>query len=168
MMKSNNTLLLALGNDIMGDDAVGLHVARALRDDFSNCVDVVETPVAGFALLDLMAEYESVLIVDAVCMGDTLPGTIREFTSADFSASVSSSPHYVGLPDMLSLAERLGIPFPQTIRILTMEVRDPFELREGLSEEATRALPSFIDAARNILHSFALSSLQCNQPSAVN
>ena len=163
-MKFNAVLLLALGNDIMGDDAVGLHVARALQGHFVG-VDVVETPVAGFALLDFMSGYECVLIVDAIWTGNALPGTIREFKPTDFSSNVSSSPHYVGLPDMLALSARLEIPSPRTLRILTMEVVDPFELREGLSREAQEALPTLIKAATAVLRSFLKSStLQHTRP----
>jgi len=46
-------LLLALGNDIMGDDAVGLVAARALKNEFSDGVDIVEASVAGFRLLEI-------------------------------------------------------------------------------------------------------------------
>ena len=52
MKRSAPTVVLALGNDILGDDAVGFHAARSLRSEPWEGVDVVETGEAGLALLD--------------------------------------------------------------------------------------------------------------------
>lgn len=137
-------LLLALGNDILGDDAVGLLAARALRRLGPKNVDVVESFEAGFALLDLMQGYRSVVIVDAIHTGTAPPGTLHEYTRDDFERVIAHSPHYVGLPELFAIARRLDLPFPEDVRIVAMEIEDPWTLREGLSPAAEHALPDLI------------------------
>jgi hydrogenase maturation protease len=144
-------LLLALGNPLMGDDGVALLAARALRRRYREDIDVDESPIAGFALLDLLTGYSRALIIDASATGDAPPGTIREFARQDFTADVSASPHYAGLPDVLALGGQLGVPLPGEIRILGMEIEPPEVIREGLGPVAAGSLPEFLRRAGEIL-----------------
>lgn len=145
------TLVLALGNDILGDDAAGLLAARELRSEFGSCVDVVETGEAGLALLELMEGYDRALLLDAAVTGKHAPGTVIEFAPNDFSKVAAPSPHYAGLPEVLQLARRMQIAFPSDIRIVALEVRDPFTIREVLTPEVAAALPEYLAYAREIL-----------------
>jgi hydrogenase maturation protease len=56
--RSARILVLALGNDLLGDDGVGLEAARQIAGQVDGSVDVVETGEAGLALLELMEGYE--------------------------------------------------------------------------------------------------------------
>lgn len=150
-MGKKRILLLGLGNDIMGDDAVGLVAARELRQRVGDEIDVVEAPVAGFTLLDLFRSYDRVLVVDSVCTGESEAGSIREFSPEDFQQQVSYSPHYVGLYDVLELAKKLEIPLPSEVRVIAIEVSDPYILREGLSLEITAQVPRLIDTIVQLL-----------------
>jgi hypothetical protein len=69
---------------------------------------------------------------------------VLEFQRTDFQRLAAHSPHVVGLPELFAIAERLGLPFPRDIRILAMEIDDPWTLREGLSAEIAEALPNLI------------------------
>jgi hydrogenase maturation protease len=149
--RQNQPLLLALGNPLMGDDAVALVAARALQRRYREEVEINESPVAGFALLDLLAGHERALIIDASSTGLASPGTVREFTREDFTADASSSPHYAGLPDVLALGQTLGIPLPGEIRILGVEIELPGMIREGLGAAAAGSLPEFLRRSREIL-----------------
>jgi len=151
-------LLLALGNPLMGDDGVALLAARALRRRYREEIDINESPVAGFALLDLLTGYNRALIIDASATGDAPPGTIREFTREDFTADISASPHYAGLPDVLALGGRLGVPLPGEIRILGMEIETPGVIREGLGPAAAGSLPEFLRRAGEILDTWIAPS----------
>jgi len=144
-------LLLALGNTLMGDDGVALLAARALQRRYREAVDINESPVAGFALLDLLAGYSRALIIDASTTGSAPPGTIREFHREDFTPDAAVSPHYAGLPDILALGTQLGIPLPGEIRILGMEIEEPGTLREGLGPAAAGSFPEFLRRAGAIL-----------------
>lgn len=144
MEERADILLLALGNDILGDDAVGLLAARALEAEEKEGVDVVESFEAGFALLDLMQGYRRVVIADAIHTGTAPAGTIHTFTPDDFQRVTAHSPHYVGLPELFAIAQRLDLPFPADVRIVAMEIEDPWTLGESLSPQAAEALPRLI------------------------
>jgi Ni,Fe-hydrogenase maturation factor len=73
-------LLLALGNDILKDDGVGLAAASLLRSEFKGAVDIVEASGTGLALLELLAGYDRALLLDAIFTGNAPPGTVLEFS----------------------------------------------------------------------------------------
>jgi hydrogenase maturation protease len=144
-------LVLALGNDILGDDGVGFHAARVLAGEFPDDVDVVETSEAGLALLDHLEGREHTLILDAVATGKCEPGTVLCWDRDDFRRCVSPAQHAAGLPHILELAERLDMCFPRELRVVCMEVGDPTIFRETLTKEAEKSLPAFIAEARRVL-----------------
>jgi hydrogenase maturation protease len=151
LKRSSATVVLALGNDILGDDAVGFHAARHLRSEFSGAVDVVETGEAGLALLDHLEGYDRALILDAIATGKCRPGTVLSWQRKDFKDIVSPSPHFSGLPELIHLAERVGMHFPKDMRVLAMEVDDPTVFRETLTAQAEEALPEMVTQARRVL-----------------
>lgn len=144
-------LVLGLGNEIMGDDALGLLAVREVKRRVEAAIDVVEASIAGFALLDLMEGYDSVLIIDSVATGSSPPGSIVELSPSEFKQKSTLSPHFVGLNDVIELAEKLEIQFPVSIRILGMEVDDPFILREGLSDAIAGRVNDIVAKAEEIL-----------------
>ncbi len=143
-------LVLALGNDIMGDDGVGPVAARAVAERFSH-VDVIETGEAGLAMLETLAGYDRVLLIDSIATGDHPPGTVLEFGRADFDKVLGPTPHYAGLPEVLQLADHLGLDFPHDIRVLAIEIDPPLDFRESLSPNIAAAVPVFVDRASAIL-----------------
>jgi hydrogenase maturation protease len=156
-------LVLALGNDIMGDDGIGIAAARALAQvlatdggdaDFAVCAE------SGLGLLDYLHGYRRALLLDAICTGRHASGMVLEFGGADFPKVTtlprsSLIPHYSGLPEVFALAERLGIPFPEEIRVLAVEIEPPEELAEALSQTAQAALPLLVKRARQVLAGWA-------------
>ena len=155
--REGKTLLLALGNDILGDDGAGLAAARRLEGACAPSVDVVLSSEAGLALIDLMEGYERALLLDSVVTGAP-PGTVHDFSPSDFRRVMAPSPHYAGLPEVLQLAERLEIPFPREIRVLALEVEDPYRITECLSPAVERSIPAFVEAARRILENWRCTS----------
>jgi hydrogenase maturation protease len=151
MKKIKPTLILALGNDILGDDGIGFHAARVLRKEFTEDVEVVESSDSGLALLDYLENRERALILDAVATGKCAPGTVLCWDREDFRRCVSPAQHAAGLPHILELAERLKMNFPRELRVLCVEVGDPTVFRETLTPEASAALPAFVAEARRIL-----------------
>ena len=62
------TLVLGLGNPILGDDSVGFHVIQGLKDKFSHpgLITLMESSASGLGLLDLITGYDKVIIIDAI------------------------------------------------------------------------------------------------------
>jgi hydrogenase maturation protease len=143
-------IVLALGNDILGDDGAGIAAGRLMKDHVPAGVDIVEAGFGGFHLLDHLEGYPRALVLDAVATGKHPPGTVLEFTRADF-APLASSPHYVGLPEILAVAETLQLEFPTELRILGLEVERLDTFGTSFSPAVAAALPAFVDRAAAIV-----------------
>ena len=151
--KQERTLLLALGNDILGDDGVALAAADQLEGEVAKAgaageVDVIRSAEAGFALMEHLEGYGRALLLDSVENPQYPTGTVLSIDHTVFKTIDFPSPHYAGLPEVLSLARRLDMPMPQPIIILAMVVGDAHSIGEGLSPEVRRALPDFIARAK--------------------
>jgi hydrogenase maturation protease len=144
-------LVLALGNDVMGDDGVGLAAARELRGRYPDSVDVVESGEAGLALLELLEGYDRALLVDSIQTGRHEPGTVLSLPRDALRAVAAPSPHYAGLPEVFDLARRLNVSLPREIEVLAVEVKDPYTVREGLTAEVASAVPRVVERASAIL-----------------
>jgi hydrogenase maturation protease len=144
-------LLLALGNDILKDDGVGLAAAGLLRSEFKEAVDIVEASGTGLALLELLEGYDRALLLDAIFTGNAPPGTVLEFSREEFQQTAAPSALYVGLPEVLRQAENLGLEFPRELRILALEVENPFGSHEEMSPSTRGALPGYVEKARRVL-----------------
>ncbi len=148
---AGKTVLLAMGNDILGDDAAALMAARRLRGRVGDDVEIRESSEAGLAIIELLEGFDSALILDSVMTGRHPPGTLIEFTAEDFRKVAAPSPHYAGLPEVLEMAGRMDLEFPRRLRILAMEVENPFEVREGMTPRVEAAVPAFAERAGAIL-----------------
>jgi hydrogenase maturation protease len=100
--KSASVLVMGVGNYLMGDEGIGVHViqemaGRPLPDD----LDLLDGGTGGFLLLNCFDSYPRVIFVDAT-MDGSAPGTInlsRPRFAADFPSALSV--HDVGLKDMV-------------------------------------------------------------------
>ncbi len=160
-------LVLALGNEILGDDAVGLLAARALSGDWKGKVEIKEASTAGFGLLDYLSGYDKVLILDSVAGDLKNAGTIRFVSAREFSSRSVYSPHFIGLPELTETAYALRIPFPSQIELLVMNVSDPFVLREGLTKKVAQKLPAYVEQARRILATWTQPESALGEPSPI-
>jgi hydrogenase maturation protease len=139
-------LLLGLGKDILSDDAVGLYVAREIRQRLSDLdgVEVHETIEMGLSLLDYIVDFETVFLVDAVQTGRVPPGHLHEFDCDDLKILPTKSPHCLGVGEVLALGRELGMAVPSQVRIFAVEVQDPFTIGTELTPAVRRAMPSLV------------------------
>ena len=149
--KSSSTLVLALGNDIMGDDAAAIVASGILKEQFAEDADFNDTIETGLVLMDIMAGYDRVLLLDTIITGRHEPGTVLEFSQDDFRKVVGPSPHYMGLPEVIQLADRISVSFPPEICIIALEIERPVDFAETLSPGIEEAVPRFVDKAAEIL-----------------
>lgn len=148
-------LILGVGNLLLRDEGVGVHVISALRHrELPDDVELWDGGTASFDLLDTLAGRRQVIIIDAVRTGSE-PGTIFRFTPEDISASREqvTSLHQVGLLEALTVAEHLLDSAPQKVIILGIE---PKEIDWGLelSPEVEAAVPKVIELVMEELDAF--------------
>jgi hydrogenase maturation protease len=133
-------LVVGLGNDLLGDDAVGILAAQKLARELSAKVDVIETSLHGLALLDLFVGYNRLIIIDAISTGELSPGDVIELDPRNLRAIPGPSPHYTGLPELITIASQLQLEFPEEIKIIAVEVASPHTFGRKLSDPVATAL----------------------------
>ncbi len=110
-----STLLLGLGNVLLSDDGVGIHVLRAL--DGPRRARRADSPLVlrdgGTLGLNLLMELDGIgalIVIDAMELG-CAPGTVRAFVGADMDRQLGGkcrSAHEVALADLMSAAALTG------------------------------------------------------------
>jgi len=105
-MSIPRVLVLGIGNILLSDEGVGVHVVNRLQETFS-IPDSVELIDGGTMGLDLMPYFEGrshVFVVDAICSDGEKPGTIRRFSGNEVMTMLGEriSPHQIGLSDLLA------------------------------------------------------------------
>jgi hydrogenase maturation protease len=143
-------LLLGLGNDILTDDAVGLHVVHELQRELGDhpAIDVRETTEMGLALLDYIVGYRAVVIVDSIQTGKAAPGVLHEVDAAALTQLTGRTPHFLGVSETLALGRQLGLAMPEQVSIFAIEVADPFTLGTALTPALQAALPGIVARVR--------------------
>lgn len=143
------TLVIGLGNPILSDDGVGVKVAYAVRDALAspgqNGVTVTEASVGGLRLMEMMVDYDRVILVDAIQTPDGQPGTVWRLTLDDIASAVptqhSASAHDMNLPTALELGRQLGLDLPRRIEIFAIEAVDVVTFGETCTPDVAAAIP---------------------------
>jgi hydrogenase maturation protease len=140
-------LLLGLGNDILTDDAVGLHVVRELRPKLAAhpSIDIRETTEMGLALLDFITGYRAVVIVDSIQTGKAPPGFLHELDASVLNQLTGRTPHFVGVSETLALGRQLGLAMPEQVITFAIEVEDAFTLSTDMTPALRSALPGIVE-----------------------
>ena len=154
-------LVAGVGNLLRRDDGFGLVVADRLAacDDLPSGVRVIETGIAGIALVqELMDRYDAVLILDAARRG-LAPGTLSLLEpsvpdlhawSPDERHTFLADLHQVEPSGALVLAAALGV-LPPVVRILACEPADCDEAEIGLTPAVGRAAELAVERARRLV-----------------
>jgi hydrogenase maturation protease len=145
MMKK--TIILGIGNPILQDDGVGIHVADELKKHIKDQnVTIDHAFTGGMNLLDMIVDHDRAILIDAVKMRDKKPGDVNLFNFGELSAFHTCNPHDVSLPEAIELAEKLGEKrIPKDIRIVGINLGElPCEFGENLSPEIKKAVPKAV------------------------
>ena len=147
------TLILGLGNELFGDDGVGIHVVRELkkRGDFKPNIDLIETSVSGLALIDIIADYNRLIIIDTIKKENPEAGNIRVLELDQIRHVPGPSPHYVSFPQIITLGKKLGLHMPELVKIIAVEAKNIYKLGEGLSLEIKNAIPEIINKINELI-----------------
>jgi hydrogenase maturation protease len=141
-----STRIIGLGNSILTDDGVGIYTVREVRRCLEKAcpgsdVDIVETEVGGFSLMELMTGWNRIILVDCIQFDGLEPGTVVQIDAGDLRTSLRlRSVHEIDLPTVLELGRRLGLPMPEKISVIGIQAEDALTLGESLTEAAERGL----------------------------
>ena len=160
-------LVLGMGNDLYGDDGVGIHAVRILkaqwparkrRGGLMSDVDFEECALSGIALLDVIGGYDALVIIDTITKPRPVTGRIRVLEASAFRDVPGPSPHYVSVPQTMDIGRQLGLKIPRQLKVVAVEAKDIYHLGEGLSPRMKAALPGIVNRAKKILRDLEIQA----------
>ena len=139
------TLVIGLGNPILGDDGVGWVVAQEVKKHITPelAVDVDCLSLGGISLMERLIGYERAILVDAFT-GEAEPGSIilsKLEELPDFSAFHLTSAHDMSLQNAMKLGRQLGAELPEDVIIAGVSTRRVYDFSEELSPPVLEAIP---------------------------
>lgn len=145
------TLVLGIGNLLLGDEGVGVHAIRALEASgpLPAPVQLLDGGTGAMGLLAPMLEADRILLVDATADG-AAPGTLRELRprfARDYPPTLTA--HDIGLKDLLDAFHLLGREPDVTLFTVSIDLPQPMAVE--LSPAVASALPGLVLALRRTL-----------------
>jgi hydrogenase maturation protease len=138
-------VILGVGNLLLSDEGVGVHVANELmKMELPAGVSVVEGGTDGFRLLNIITEADRVIIIDAV-KGGAEPGTIYHFDINEVQSCPSgfrTSVHQIGILEVVDLSGLIG-KTPRTT-VIGIEPKS-LEMGMELTPEIKSKIPRIIE-----------------------
>jgi hydrogenase maturation protease len=154
--------VLGLGNPILSDDGVGIHIVRAAAARWKGVarsadavrladasVEFQEASAGGLRLLEVIAGYDRLILVDAIQTPDGAPGRIHRLSSNDLRASLhAGSTHDLSFQGALAWGRQIGMALPpdDAITIIAVEAEDVLTFGEALTPAVAAALPAAVEA----------------------
>ena len=138
------TLILGVGNPILTDDAVGIRIAQELKQEIPD-LEVGEASEAGIALLEHVAGYDKLVIIDSIRTEKGKPGELYKLGLEDLKPTMDfSSSHGIGIATAFKLGEGLGYRMPKHVSIYAVEIRDNTTFGEKCTEEVEVRIPFIV------------------------
>jgi len=135
------TLVIGLGNPLMGDDGIGLAALAALVASWEvTGVELVDGGTWGMNLLPLIESADTVILLDAIHLG-RVPGTVIELDGDAVPRRLAAklSPHQIDLGEVLALAA-LRETLPRRLVAIGIQPAE-VEMRTSLSPAVAAAMP---------------------------
>ena len=142
------TLILGIGNSILGDDGIGVHVAqevaRIIKDEN---IDVRDVSVDGLNLFDFIIGYDKLVVIDAIVTDDGEIGEIYRLKPeyvCDPSRS-AISPHHFNLATTLEIGKRLfPNKMPEEVIVFAVGTQEAATVTEEMTGKVKKAIPQAV------------------------
>ena len=147
--QKGDVLAMGVGNYLMGDEGIGVHIAQFMEKmNLPEYLDVIDGGTGGFLLMNYFDEYPNIIFIDATMDGKPAGSVTitRPKFAADFPSALSV--HDVGLKDMIESVYLLEkVPNMSLITISINEIR-PMTME--LSPAVEAAIPVVIHEIERI------------------
>jgi hydrogenase maturation protease len=140
-----------MGNPILRDDGVGLRLTAEIRACSVACSDLVtvsDCTVGGLSLLDVVAGFDRLIVLDSIKTAGGKPGSWYYFRGSSLQETMNlSNVHDANFATTLELGRRMGMKLPadDDIHVFAVEVADNLSFAESLTPELEEALPEVAD-----------------------
>jgi hydrogenase maturation protease len=154
------TLVIGLGNPILGDDGVGWRVVEEIARKTTDRSDVeVDTAsLGGLSLMERLTGYERVILVDSFFSGKKPIGTVSLFLLTelpDLSSGHTTAIHDTSLRNALNVGRSMDISLPhdEDVQIVAIEAENVYDFSETLSTAVEAAVPRAVEAVLQLINS---------------
>ncbi len=140
--------MLGLGNVLMGDEGVGVHVVRAVeKHTLPANVECLDGGTGGFTLLEPLQEAGRIILIDAAADGNPI-GTVTRTTprfSRDYPPTLTA--HDIGVKDLLDVFYIQGGGPDVILYAITIDPQQPIsmELSEVIAKAAEVAVTEILE-----------------------
>lgn len=138
----STTLILGIGNTLLSDEGIGIHVIDHLMTNHPELRDItcLDGGTLSFTLAGPIAEHDNLIVIDAAQLGAPA-GTVQAFVDGQMDRYLTGnrqSVHEVGLTDLLDIA-RLSETCPKQLALIGIQPKF-IDWGEELTPEVARAV----------------------------
>ena len=133
-------LILGMGNPILSDDGIGLLITKRLEGRIPG-VDIASITLAGIELLDILAGYDHVFLIDAATGTGGEPGELTEISDGKGALHLFTS-HGVNFFEILRIGRDSGLKMPDPEAVFGIEIGNATDFGTSLSPALLSALPA--------------------------
>jgi hydrogenase maturation protease len=162
------TLVVGLGNPILGDDGVGWRVAEEVKHQLTSPsprrrqpsragrgddVDVDCLSLGGISLMERLIGYERAILIDAFISEQECGAITVSKLSAlpDYSAFHITSVHDTSLQNAIKLGKSLGAKLPDDVTVVGISAKYVYDFSEELSKPVSESVPKATEIVINML-----------------
>ena len=155
------TIVVGLGNPILGDDGVGWKIAEKLEKQLTSHgsqVDVDCVSVGGISLMERLIGYDRAILVDAF-ISDADIGSVSVMNLEElpnYSAYHITSTHDTSLQNALAFGRAMGAHLPETVTIVGIAIKPIREFGEALSPPVEQAVSCAVKIVLDLLKETAV------------
>jgi hydrogenase maturation protease len=165
------TIVVGLGNPILGDDGIGWKVAEEVRKRLllldaelvtrpggrkrgePDYTDVEFLSLGGISLMERLIGYDRAVLIDAVNAdqetGSILVTKLSELP--DYSTLHMTSVHDTSLQNALRLGIAMGASLPEDVVVVGITTRHVYDFSEELTPPVTEAIPRAMKIVMDLL-----------------
>jgi hydrogenase maturation protease len=159
------TLILGIGNPLLADDGIGhkiVHDLKSLLDE--GPFDFETALVSGLELIDVIKGNEMLVMIDSVKTASGIPGEVNIHEINDFCGSHNvSNFHDIKFADILKMGKMCGLEIPEFVWIITVQIFDHLNFRNGLSPILQIEYPNILLTTKYMIQN-KLENIYNNQP----
>ena len=149
------TLVIGLGNPILGDDGVGWRIAEEVKNQLAldSPVDVDCLSLGGISLMERLIGYDRAILIDAFALDEPI-GSILVLKLSDlpnYSAFHTTSTHDTSLQNAIELGKSMGAHLPDDIIVVGIATKHVYDFSENLSPPIADAVPQAANIVLNLL-----------------
>jgi len=154
------TLVVGLGNPILGDDGVGWQVAKVIEAQLGSGfgdLEIIYCSIGGIALMEQLVGYDQALLIDSISTGKFPVGATCSLPLGELpsgSTAHSGSAHDTNLQTALRVGRSMGYGLPGLIWVVGIETEAVFEFSEKCSPAIEASIPRAADVVIGVLDSW--------------